>query len=178
MKVLIAKEVKDVTNKQAPGLLRVFIADHRTVASLKKLGDIKKNPRFIMAVAEYLGKSEDSFAARFNNHCVSAEYPSYPGILIQDTTKRYQPPLAKEIKVDIFSDDQDIEDVLKKEEAKKAAADLEALTNEGLEKGIEPAVVAEIVEAVKIDELNPIEIAVAANEAEKVPEMIVNEVVA
>ena len=111
---------KTAHNNRAPGLLRVFITDHRVTGATAKMADIKKNADFVKVIAEYLQKPVESIVLRFNtNLMVDTEFGGrkYAGILVQDALNKFQNANAPEVDVDIFSDDQDIDTVLAAEEA-------------------------------------------------------------
>ena len=111
---------KTAHNNRAPGLLRVFITDHRVTGATAKMADIKKNADFVKVIAEYLQKPVESIVLRFNtNLMVDTKFGGtrYAGILVQDALNKFQNANAPEVDVDIFSDDQDINTVLAAEEA-------------------------------------------------------------
>ena len=109
---------KTAHNNRAPGLLRVFITDHRVTGATAKMADIKKNADFVKVIAEYLQKPVESIVLRFNtNLMVDTDGTKYAGILVQDALNKFQNANAPEVDVDIFSDDQDIDTVLAAEEA-------------------------------------------------------------
>ena len=109
---------KTAHNNRAPGLLRVFITDHRATGATAKMADIKKNADFVKVIAEYLQKPVESIVLRFNtNLMVDTDGTKYAGILVQDALNKFQNANAPEVDVDIFSDDQDIDTVLAAEEA-------------------------------------------------------------
>ena len=109
---------KTAHNNRAPGLLRVFISDHRVTPATEKMADIKKNADFVKVIADYLNKPVESIVLRFNtNLMVDTDGTKYAGILVQDALNKFQNANAPEVDVDIFSDDQDIDTVLAAEEA-------------------------------------------------------------
>jgi hypothetical protein len=109
---------KTAHNNRAPGLLRIFITDHRVTGATEKMADIKKNADFVKVIAEYLQKPVESIVLRFNtNLMVDTDGTKYAGILVQDALNKFQNANAPEVDVDIFSDDQDIDTVLAAEEA-------------------------------------------------------------
>jgi hypothetical protein len=122
-------------NRRAPGLLRTFISDHRKNGEERpgmknlaadfawrrsvKMTDIKKDPTFRNAIAGYLGKPESTLVFRFNRYCGCPGCPCSPGILIQQKDKSWYNSTAPEIWLDIFDDDQNIAEVLFKEEEER-----------------------------------------------------------
>jgi hypothetical protein len=129
--------VKDHNNK-APGLLRVFVGDHRPNGEKRpgvgdiaadlawrrsvKMTDVKKNPDFKKAILDYMQKTEADVVFRFNRNCGCAMCPCSPGILVQDATQKYQPANVNEIWVDIFNDDQDPDAILAAEKLAREEA--------------------------------------------------------
>ena len=111
-------------NNKAPGVLRVFITDHRAVSATEKMADIKKNADFVKVIADYLQKPVEAIVLRYNtNLLVEKDGTKYPGILVQDALNKFQNANAPEIDADIFSDDQDPDAVLAAEEAAEDAAE-------------------------------------------------------
>jgi hypothetical protein len=169
MKVLFSKN-EDGTinthkdhNNRAPGLLRVFVSDHRVKGEARpgmgdlaadfawrrsvKMTDVKKDPTFRKVIAEYLQRPEAELVYRFNRHCGCAMCPCSPGILIQDGKSTYQSASVYDVWVDIFTDDQDPETILA---AEKAALELKRAEYAAQKLADEAKKIAEAAQAVPI----------------------------
>jgi hypothetical protein len=154
-------------NNKAPGLLRVFISDHRPNGEERpgmkdiaadfawrrsvKMTDVKKDATFKKVIAEFVQKPESDLLYRFNRHCGCAMCPCSPGILIQDKTQHYQPANVKEVWVDIFNDDQNPDVILAEEEAKRAEARAAAAAKKVAE---DAAKIAEVAIATPVPEVS------------------------
>jgi hypothetical protein len=155
-------------NNKAPGLLRVFVSDHRPNGEPRpgmenllkdfawrrsvKMTDVKKDVTFKKVIADFVQKPVDDLLYRFNRHAGCAMCPCSPGILIQDKAQHFQPANVKEVWVDIFNDDQNPDVVLAEEEAKRAEARAAAALIKVAE---EAAKIAEVAIATPVPEPTP-----------------------
>lgn len=124
------------SNSKANGVLRVFIEDHRPNGEPRPgmkniladfawrrtvtLADIKKDPTFHKVIAEYLKCPVEELTFHFNRNAGCAMCPCSPGIVVK-STERYNGSHAKQIWADIFSNEQNPEELLAKEEAEALA---------------------------------------------------------
>jgi hypothetical protein len=141
---------KPEKNHKAPGILRVFVTDNRPNGDERpgmgnimadfawrrsvKMTDIKTNPDFKKAIAEYLQKPVDGLVFRFNRNCGCSMCPCSPGILVQEANVNYHSSYAPEIWIDIANDDQDIDQILADKKAASVKARKEYEAKEAIKK--------------------------------------------